>query len=60
MTLYEQNKDYLDTFDALIAEIDAIQSRPFRHWYRPRAAVPARSTVDAWIDQFVALLVVRS
>lgn len=59
MTLYEQNKDYLDTFDALIAEIDAIQSRPFRRIFKPRAA-PARSTISAWLDQFVALLVVRS
>lgn len=57
MTLYEQNKDYLDTFDALIAEIDAIQSRPFHHIKR---RAPARSTISAWLDQFVALLVVRS
>lgn len=51
---------HVEALDELLREIDAIQSRPFRRFFKPRAAVPARSTVSVWIDQFVALLVVRT
>jgi hypothetical protein len=59
MHVFDNNQAYLDAMDALIREIDAIQSRPFHRIARRTTSVPARSTVSAWIDQFVNLLVTR-
>lgn len=58
MQLYHSNQQYLDQMDALFREMDALQRGPFRR-YRRATARPARSTVSAWLDQFVNLLVIR-
>lgn len=64
MNLYHQNELYLETLDSLLREIDALQSSFLaRKAWRPAPMpkdVPVSSNVDAFLDQFVALLEVRS
>lgn len=47
-----------EILDDLLREMDLIQSHPIRHIARV-VRIPARSTIDAWVQQFVNLLVVR-
>lgn len=51
--------NHVEILDQLIREMDGISSRPVIRIRRPRAPQPARSTMSAFVDQFVNLLVIR-